>query len=171
MGDRYFKLCSTTGQRGFTLLEIMVVVVLIALTVTLVGLNLNRDLDQIAGLEADRFAKLLDYLRDESVLTGKSYAIEVDEQKKIYRFLESSDKWLPVKNDDLLRPRSFPEFLSVELDVFQKRENDSNGLLIVQGLGEITPFRLIVSGDEYQYIVELDDSFNVVVDQVDPDAI
>ena len=106
--------CSTMVQRGFTLLEIMVVVVLIALTVTLVGLNLNRDLDQIAGLEAERFAKLLEHLRYESVLTGKSYAIEVDEQKKIYRFLESSDKWLPIKNDDLLRPRKIPDFLTSE---------------------------------------------------------
>ena len=171
MDYRHINNRTTTDQRGFSLLEIMVVVVLIALTVTLVGLNLNRDLDQIAGLEADRFAKLLEHLRDESVLTGKSYAIEVDEQKKIYRFLESSEKWLPVKDYDLLRPRRFPEFLAVKMDVFRKGENDSAGLLIVQGLGEITPFRLTLAGDEYLHIVKLDDSFNVMVEQVDPDAI
>ena len=171
MDYRHINNRTTTDQRGFTLLEIMVVVVLIALTVTLVGLNLNRDLDQIAGLEADRFAKLLEHLRDESVLTGKSYAIEVDEQKKIYRFLESSEKWLPVKDDDLLRPRRFPEYLTVKMDVFRKGENESTELLIVQGLGEITPFQLAVSGDEYLYIVKLDDSFNVTVERVDPNAI
>jgi len=171
MDYRYPNNRSTTGQRGFTLLEIMVVVVLIALTVTLVGLNLGRDLDQIAALEADRFAKLLEHLRDESVLTGKSYAIEVDEQKKTYRFLESSDKWLPVKNDDLLRVRRFPEYLSVEMDVFQNDEGETSALLVVQGLGEITPFRLVVAGDKYLHIVKLDDSFNVMVDQVDSDAI
>lgn len=171
MNCRHFNCCSTIAQRGFTLLEIMVVVVLIALTVTLVGLNLNRDLDQIASLEAERFAKLLEHLRDESVLTGKSYAIEVDEQKNVYRFLESADKWLPVKNDDLLRPRRFPEYLSVKMDVFQKGEDDSSEYLIVQGLGEITPFQLVVAGEEYLHIVKLDDSFNVMVEQVDPDAI
>lgn len=171
MNCRHSSNRTTTSQRGFTLLEVMVVVVLIALTVTLVGLNLNRDLDQIAGLEANRFAKLLEHLRDESVLTGKSYAIEVDEQKKTYRFLESSEKWLPVKDDDLLRPRSFPEYLAVEMDVFRKAEDGSAGLLIVQGLGEITPFQLSVSGDEYLHIVRLDDAFNVTVEQVDPNAI
>jgi general secretion pathway protein H len=171
MNCRHFNCCSTILQRGFTLLEIMVVVVLIGLTVTLVGLNLGRDLDQVAGLEAKRFAKLLEYLRDESVLTGTSYAIEVDEQKKMYRFLESSGKWLPVKNDDLLRPRRFPEYLSVKMDIFQKGEDDSSEFLIVQGLGEITPFQLVVTGDEYLHIVKLDDSFNIMVEQVDPDAI
>ena len=69
----------TGDQGGFTLLEIMVVVVLIALTVTLVGMNLGRDTDQIAQLEATRFARLLSQVRDESVLTGKSYAIELNE--------------------------------------------------------------------------------------------
>jgi len=158
------------GQGGFTLLEIMVVVVLIALTVTLVGLNLDRDLDRVAGLEANRFAKLLEHVRDESILTGKSYAIEVNETKKSYRFLESPDRWVPVENDDLLRPRKIPEYLSVEIEVYQKEGNNSTGLLVIQGLGEVTPFRLVVSGDRYLHIVSLDDSSNVLVEQVDRDA-
>ena len=57
------------------------------------------------------------------------------------------------------------------MDVFRKAEDGSAGLLIVQGLGEITPFQLSVSGDEYLHIVRLDDAFNVTVEQVDPNAI
>ena len=156
------------NHRGFTLLEIMVVVVLIALTVTLVGVNLGRDLDQVANLEAQRFAKLLDHVRAESVLTGKIYAVEVNEQDKTYHFLESPEKWARVTQDDILRQRYFPEYLSIRFDILQ-RENSDSGMLIVQGDAEITPFKLVVTGDKYLHVVALDEAFNVSVEQVERD--
>lgn len=153
-------------QAGFTLLEIMVVVILISLTVTLVSINLDRDLDQVARQEALRFAKLLEHVREESILTGKIYAIQVDENDKTYRFMESGEEWTPVKGDDLLRKRLFPEYLSVRFDALQVQEEGEAALLIVQGLGDVTPFELVVSGDDFLHVVKLDDDFNVVVDKV-----
>jgi general secretion pathway protein H len=153
-------------QFGFTLLEIMVVVVLIALTVSLVSLNLDRDIDRVAHHEALRFAKLVEHLREESILTGKSYAVEVNEERRSYRFLETEEKWVPVKNDDLLRRRYFPEYLSVRFDTLQGQSEDDNGLLVVEGLGNVTPFQLVVSGDDFLHVVKLDDAYNVIVDQV-----
>lgn len=155
-----------TRQAGFTLLEIMVVVLLITLTVTLVSLNLDRDLDQVAHLEAQRFAKLVEHVREESILTGRIFAIEVDESKKSYRFMESGEEWEPVKGDDILRIRLFPEYLSVKFDALQGGDGDDRGLLIVQSLGDVTPFQLVVYGDDYLHVVKLDDSFNVIVHQV-----
>jgi len=190
------KLPITTGgagsrQTGFTLLEIMVVVILISITVTLVSINLDRDLDQVARQEARRFAKLLEHLREESILTGKVYAIEIDEQNKSYRFLEpgqksssakdeeesgdekkttrsgdSGFKWTPVNGDDLFRKRLFPEYLSVRFDALQGTNEGTESLLIVHGLGDVTPFQLSVAGDNYLHVVKLDDNFNVIVDQV-----
>ncbi|MFC1681504.1 Tfp pilus assembly protein FimT/FimU [Pseudomonadota bacterium] len=157
-------------QKGFTLLEIMVVVILISITVTLVSINLDRDLDQVAHQEALRFAKLLEHVREESILTGKSYAVEIDENKKSYRFMESADGWKPVKGDDLLRKRLFPEFLSVKFDALQGSAESDGGRVIVQGLGDVTPFQLVVSGDNYLHVVKLDDAFNVIVDRVARDA-
>lgn len=153
-------------QAGFTLLEIMVVVVLIALTVTLVSVNLDRDRDQIARNEAFRFAKLIQHIREESILTGKVYAVEVDEHNKTYRFMESGEEWTPVSHDDLLRKRLFPEYLSIKFDALQGTSEDGPGLLIVHGLGDISPFQLVVSGDDYLHVVKLDDAFNVIVEQV-----
>lgn len=159
----------TRNHSGFTLLEIMVVVMLIALTVTLVGVNLGRDLDQVANLEAQRFAKLLAHVRDESVLTGKIYAIEVNEQDKTYHFLESPEKWARVTQDDVLRQRHFPEYLSIRFDILQRDNADDKNLLIVQGDDEITPFKLVLTGDKYLHVVALDESLNVSVEQVGKD--
>ena len=153
-------------QSGFTLLEIMVVVVLISLTVTLVSINLDRDLDQIAHREAVRFARLLEHVKEESILTGRVYAIQVDESDKTYRFMESGEKWTPVKDDDLLRKRLFPEYLSVRFDALEARQEGEAAPLVVQGLGEVTPFQLVVSGDDFLHVVKMDEEFNVVVDRV-----
>ena len=157
-------------QLGFTLLEIMVVVILIALTVSLIGVNLGRDLDQIAELEANRFARLIEHARDESILSGKIYAVEVDEKRKTYQFLHTPQKWRPVTGDDVLRRRHFPEYLSVRFDILRRQETDQSSLLIVQGLGEITPFRLTVAGDKFMHVVTLDDSLNIKIEQVNKDA-
>ena len=157
-------------QYGFTLLEIMVVVILIALTVSLIGVNLSRDLDHIAELEASRFAKLVEHVRDESILSGKIYAIEVDEKHKTYQFLQASQEWHPVTKDDILRQRHFPDYLSVRFVILQRQETDERALLVVQGLGHITPFRLTVEGDKFMHVVTLDDSLNIKVDQVNKDA-
>ena len=157
-------------QYGFTLLEIMVVVILIVLTVSLVGVNLARDLDQVAELEANRFASLVEHVRDESILSGKIYAIEVDEGQKTYQFLESSQGWQPVARDDVLRQRHFPEYLSIRFDILQQQKPDRTGFLVVEGLGEITPFRLAVEGEKYMHVVALDDSLNVRVDRITKDA-
>lgn len=156
-------------QQGFTLLEIMVVVILIVLTVSLVGVNLGRDLDQVAELEARRFARLVEHVRDDSILSGRVYAIEVDEARRSYRFLEADGEWKSVTRDDVLRQRHFPEYLPVRFEV-PEQAIASRGLLVIQGLGEITPFRLAVGGEKYWHVVFLDDSLNVRIDRTPKDA-
>ena len=145
------------------------VVVLIALTVSLVGLNLDRDADQVAQLEARRFAQLLSHVQDESILSGKAYAIAVDEQEKKYSFLESPGEWSPVVGDDILRDRYFPDYLRVRFQILQSPPEDRSGLLIVDASGEVTPFELVVFGARYQQVVTLDDTLQVTIQQVGVD--
>ena len=57
MGDR-LKLPRRKCGQGFTLIEMLVVVLLIAITATLVVVNLQPDPDKQAHLEAERFAAL-----------------------------------------------------------------------------------------------------------------
>ena len=89
-------------QSGFTLLEIMVVVVLISLTVTLVSINLDRDLDQIAHREAVRFARLLEHVREESILTGKVYAIDENKKDKYLGWVDYESGEVFDEDNDLM---------------------------------------------------------------------
>ncbi len=148
-------------QLGFTLLEIMVVVVLIGLSATVIVLNLERDVDQVAEQEARRFASLLEYVRDESILTGRLYGIDIDESERRYEFKRFDGEWRPVERDDVLRPRTLPEYLGIRFDSVQRGVAES--LLVIGSLGEIQPFFLTISGEESDFIVNLGAMHDIVI--------
>lgn len=156
--------------RGFTLLEIMVVVVLIGITATLISLNLRPDVERQAELEARRFAGLLEQLREESILAGRAMAVEIDSKDRSYRFFVARDGWQPLERDEMLRRRQLPEFLSLQLELAEAAADDATNRIVCQPGGEITPFTLIVRARESAYRVTLDAAYNLAVDRVVPGA-
>lgn len=151
----------SSRESGFTLIEILVVMALIAISVTFVLLNLQRDTDGIAKLEARRFAGLIEQARDESILSGHPYAVQVDPRGRTYTFLQHDKQWTEVKNDDVFRQRRFPQDLGISFKTLNGP--DSNGLLVIEGLGEITPFILTIRGKSLVYQVSVDNSQNVTI--------
>jgi type II secretion system protein H len=148
-------------QAGFTLVEIMVVVVLIAITMTLAVLSINRNTDEVAELEAQRFARLIEHARDESILSGRAYAVQVDPVTRSYVFLQHQEEWTEVTHDDVFRRRELPEDLSLAFET--PGDPGSGGLLVIEGLGAITAFVFTVYGDRRTYRVSVDEAQNVIV--------
>ena len=94
------------AARGFTLVELMVVMVIIGITLGLVSLNAIPSPRQNLQNEARRLALLLQLARDEAIVRNRLVAFEADNQG--YRFIVRNDmRWDPVIEDDLLRPRPF----------------------------------------------------------------
>ncbi|MCG6872016.1 MAG: prepilin-type N-terminal cleavage/methylation domain-containing protein [Gammaproteobacteria bacterium] len=100
-------------NRGFTLLEILVVITLIALLLAAVRLSLRMDSDQPARQEADRLARRMAQMCQEAVLSGRPYALQLDEETGSYQFLVGGSTWEAVDPDSLFGPRKFSG--SVEL--------------------------------------------------------
>ncbi len=71
---------------GFTLLEMMLTVGLIALTATFVGLNVGRSDTRLAELEARRFVALLNMAQDESIVSGRPIILTMDVGTHSYQF-------------------------------------------------------------------------------------
>lgn len=94
------------GARGFTLVEIMVVMVIIGITLGLVSLNAIPSPRQDLQKEAQRIALLLQLARDEAIVRNRLIAFEANSER--YRFLVRNETgWDPVTKDDLLRERVF----------------------------------------------------------------
>ena len=104
------------AARGFTLVEIMVVLVIIGITLGMVSLNAMPSPRQNLQAEASRIALLLQLARDEAIVRNRLVACEADSEH--YRFLVRNEGgWEPVTQDDLLRERPFkggPVDLSIE---------------------------------------------------------
>ena len=94
------------ASSGFTLVELLVVMVIIGITLGLATLNAIPSPRQDLENEARRIALLLQLARDEAIVRNRLVAFEASGER--YRFMVRGDTgWEPVTRDDLLRERSF----------------------------------------------------------------
>ena len=104
--------------KGFTLLELIVVIFIIGITLTFAALSINnRDQEQRAEQEAQSLAARLDLAGQESVLQSKELALELTEEGSGYQFLAlEAEGWQVLDADqDALRPRSLPGGMRLEM--------------------------------------------------------
>ena len=101
-------------QNGFTLIELIVVIVIIAIlfTYTTLAIRGNSPADAIKE-EARRLERLIELALEESILRGDEYGIEIFIDG--YRFLSRIDEqWQPITQDTILRERELPENMELE---------------------------------------------------------
>ncbi len=106
-------------SKGFTLVEILVVMVIIAVMVSLAVLSIDvaggdTPLDQ----ESRRIVGLVNLLHDRALLEGHDFGPLIE--PRAYRFLVYDDRlntWQPYDADPQFRPRRLPRGLSFRLEL------------------------------------------------------
>ncbi len=167
-------------QRGFTLLELLVVVVIVAILFTYTTLAIRSNSpDDLIKEEAQRLERLVQLALEEAILRGEEYAIEIHLDG--YRFLRRTEnQWLPLDNDKILRDRELPLEMELELqleeteiviesvsDPMSEKQSDPNDesddslkprpQIYLLSSGEITPefdIRFYILGIETSYFVK-----------------
>ena len=154
------------GARGFTLVEVMVVMVIIGITLGLVSLNAIPSPRQDLQKEAQRIALLLQLARDEAIVRNRLIAFEANSER--YRFLVRNEtSWDQVINDDLLRERNFKNApITLRLDPPAQTGGTTNtNMRITFGREPVDrPFVLTLSNGEYQVAVRADGVGHFVVE-------
>ncbi len=154
--------------KGFTLIEILVVVTVIAIvtSVAMLSLTLVGD-DRDARTDARRLASLLEVAMDESIMQGREFGLEL--MQGGYRFVEydrNALQWAEIPFDDTFRPRNLSEGVSMDLyienqrvvleeqaavidsaDDEDDRDSDSDYAphVFVFSSGDVTPFQVRLS--------------------------
>lgn len=118
-------------ERGFTLLELLVVVFMVGILVTMFTLAVgvtggDRDLER----EADRLVAMLKLARDEAVMQGREYGLrfyprsyefatwfeEIDDTEEDPQKRDKS-RWILLADDELFAPRELGDRLQIELEI------------------------------------------------------
>ena len=98
----------------------LLTVFLIGLISGLVVLNIGQDDEDIARLEARRFAALVEHLQDESIIAGVPMGVVMSTIDNRYDFWELVDTWERVETVDVLREREVPSDVSLGMVLLQQ---------------------------------------------------
>jgi general secretion pathway protein H len=145
---------------GFTLLEVLVVVVIIGIIASMAVVSIHvlggdHEMDQ----EAARLGAVLTQARDDAMLEGQDVGLRVDERGYDFlRYDTRDERWLIVDDDPLLRERALPDGLvaSLRLDsrdvklAARSEASDTAPLspqVVVQASGDLVPFEIVLRRD------------------------
>lgn len=166
-------------QAGFTMIEILVVLVLVGLLASLAIVNLGggRELREMNSQIRELYV-LMQTASEQAILNNEELGLVIDEQG--YRFLvydELEQKWRS-ESERLFQGRGFPEWMSVTLfseeDIPRLAQRDDSddqdeeGRLrpdvVFYSSGEITPFELeflAVGSPDQRYLLVADGLDNI----------
>jgi type II secretion system protein H len=185
MGNRHgYEKSALFSSSGFTFVEILAVLFIVGLMISLVAIRINDNPERDLLDEAKRFSALVSLIRDESIVNGRAYGVDIDSDQNSYRFLIYRRGWEVIEESDKsgepLRERvlSDPVGLIIRqtgLTGFATNRSDNSFLedddsvapepeIIVTPVGEVSDFEIVFVSGASRVLVKpgLDQEFAVV---------
>ena len=141
---------------GFTLLELMVVIVFIAILVSFIVPSININSGRQLSDAAERMVLLINLAQQEAVLSSRIWQVVFDGDEDSYTFQQYSG----VEFDDVtMRPLSGKhrvEDVSLnELELNGQIMSSNSGEVYLFPTGEQDPFRLVLKSGPHKYMVAM----------------
>ena len=142
---------------GFTLLELVVVVLLLSIILGLVAVNLNRDDSGELRDEAQRQALLLNTAQQDAILEGQVLALALEPGGYHFMRLTDSGTLQPITQDELLRARELPSGMkisAVEIAGKETTQSDKPDGIVLQPSGELDEFTITLQKGQLRWQVK-----------------
>lgn len=138
---------------GFTLVEVLVVVVLLSIASGLALVNLGGDDRRSVEREAARLAGALEHAA--ALAQWRSETLGVSADGAGYRFWRRSDdnRWSALTDDDVLRPRALPATFSVAPATYAGAPVAADAILPFRPSGRNEPYALLLATPAWSMVV------------------
>ncbi|MDK2125848.1 type II secretion system minor pseudopilin GspH [Parachitinimonas caeni] len=143
-------------QLGFTLIEVMVVLVIITVVIALAAVKFGEPAEARLRREAERLSLLFESARDEAIASGAQLAWEP--QKLGYRFVKRDEQaqWVAISDNDSLRQRDLADGQHFgELRV-NRQPLAPGGRLLFSPSGVNDPFTVVLLDEERRVQLDAD---------------
>ncbi|SDZ65501.1 general secretion pathway protein H [Pseudomonas sp. NFIX28] len=126
---------------GFTLLELLVVLVIIGLLASLAGLVQSDSGGQKARREAERLQHLIGLLREDAVLNNLNHGLRLEPDRYAVLSLGRDGQWQANKR---FKPHRLPGELRLNLQEPRGQDQGQEPQLWVLANDQISPLRLLL---------------------------
>lgn len=156
---------------GFTLLELLVVLVIVGITLgfAVLSLGLRSDKDIVLE-ESRRIAALMQLASEEAVVQGRELAMQLDGPDYRFLVLDNKNKWQVIEEDEVLRERRLPEGIQAELvveGIARSSVTSAGGRVYFYSSGEVSPFRLSLQDSRRKYLYHVNGDVQGLIRQVE----
>lgn len=150
-------------HRGFTLLELLVVLVIIGIMLGAVSFSTMQSSRQRLLTDVQRIAVLLQLAREEAIVRNRPTAFEANQNS--YHFLVRNDnRWELINDLDMLREREF-SLSPITFSMTPATRSDNDSLRIIFGREPVDkPFVLEFAAGEDHVSIRADGVGHFVVE-------
>jgi len=145
------------ANAGFTLIEILVVIVVLGIAAGLALALVQPDEHDLSLREARRFAGPLDYAAQRAQWRNEMLGVSAMQHVvRYWRRDPMNDRWSVVDDDDVLRARSLPDPLDAMALVFAGRALPSDAIVPLRASGRNEPFAFALAAPGWRTVIALD---------------
>jgi type II secretion system protein H len=152
-------------SRGFTLIEILVVLVILAVAGGLALVTLDRDERGTAAREAKRFAGALQYASSRAQWRNEMLGVSAEgNYVRFWRRDSSGERWLPVADDDALSARRLPDPLAAAGLAYAGQPISPDTIVPLRPTGRNEPFSFALASPSWRVVLVADPLNRVSID-------
>ena len=145
------------ARAGFTLIEILVVIVILGVAAGLAVALIEPDERELSMREARRFAGALEYAAHRAQWRNEMLGLSATRHVvRYWRRDATNDRWNALDDDDLLRMRALPEPIDAMALAFAGRAVASDAIVPLRASGRNEPFAFALTTPSWRTVVALD---------------